>query len=101
MSKDPEPTLSEMCEDFTRALHQQLNQGKLTGIALVNGLKAIAGLAAQEAQKAGPAEEVEPWNVLDHLDSLPKAHAKELLKRRIVQLRDELAAHEAALGSWK
>lgn len=99
----PVASTAEMRDDFTRALHEQLKAGRLQGIALVQGLKALATLAEKEKEQEGVVEDVEPWNVLDHLDALPKAHAKQLLERRISELENELASHKAALkeGKWQ
>jgi hypothetical protein len=45
-------------------------------------------------EKVAEEEEVEPFDVLDVLDSLPEARADELRQEKIAELREELARYE-------
>lgn len=88
----------EMREDLLRALYSKIDS--LNGIALVNGLKAVAQLAQQE--KAEPdTEDVKPHSLLEQIHALPPAHALKLLDVEIERLQGELDAHIEARDELK
>jgi hypothetical protein len=85
----------EMLHDFKLALHQNVKAGKIGGIALVQGLKAIQALIPPPP--SDEADKGEPFSVIDQLDSLPRNEGQRLLRQEITRLREQVAAYEDAL----
>ena len=90
------PSAHEIRDELLRILYER--RGELKGIALVNGLKALASLAATE-EAAGQKQQVEDDRrpILDRIDALPKDHARKLLKQELARVDGYRADLFAAL----
>ena len=90
-------SVEEIHDELLRLLWER--RGELKGIALVNGLKAIAQMKAAKAAAPPDPDDDDQRNrtILDQVDRLPKAHAKRLLKEEIARRRVDLETHEERL----
>lgn len=82
-----------MRDELLRQLYK--NRAELKGIALVQGIKALAQLVPPPPPEDPDAGK--PFSVIDQLDSLPKKEGQRLLRQEITRHREEVAALEAAL----
>lgn len=83
----------EMRDELLKQLYN--NRAELKGIALVQGIKALAQLVPPPPPDDPDAGK--PFSVIDQLDSLPKKEGQRLLRQEITRLREEVAELEAAL----
>lgn len=93
MTSEANPTPEEMRDGLLAQLYD--NRAELRGIALVQGIKALATLVPPPPPPAP--ENEKPFSVLDQLDSLPKREGQRLLRQEIARLKTEVATLEAAL----
>jgi hypothetical protein len=92
---EEEVSLEEMRDALLKQLYKE--RASLKGVALVQGLKALAALVQQDKAEPEKADVAEPHSLLDQIKNVPAAHARKLLTAELARLGSETAAHQAAL----
>lgn len=100
MANDAEPqedavSAETIRDELLKQLWISAGRNELKGIALVQGIKALAQLVPPPPPDDPDAGK--PFSVVDQLDSLPKKEGQRLLRQEIGRLREEVASLEAAL----
>lgn len=92
MASNGEVSPERMRDELLKQLYA--NRSELKGIALVQGIKALAALIPPAPPEVF---EEKPFSIVDQLDSLPKAEGQRLLRQHITRLREQVAEMEDAL----
>ena len=95
LTAEPVVSPEEMRDELLRQLYD--NRRELKGIALVQGIKALAALVPPPPPEEP--EDAKPFNILDQRDALPRKEFQRLLRLEIARTRESLADLEAALVS--